>query len=108
MRLVNLTPHALNIEGVGEIPSAGVARLIEKTGDPVFIPIDGGGIRIKCVPTVYAGVEGLPQPLDVDTIYIVSRPVAEFIKHPQVMAPAEYIRDSDGRITGARALCWFL
>jgi hypothetical protein len=107
MKVINLTPHPLNIEGVGEIPSAGVARLIERTGDPTFIPIDGG-TRIKCVPTVYAEVEGLPQPMDVDTIYIVSRPVAEFVKHPQVMAPAEYIRDSDGRIIGARALSWFL
>jgi len=107
MKLVNLTPHTLNIEGVGEIQSSGVARLIETTGNPVFIPI-GVGIRIKCVPTTYTGVEGIPKPMEVDTIYIVSRPVAEYMRHPQVMAPAEYIRDSEGRIIGARALCWFL
>jgi hypothetical protein len=106
MKLVNLTPHTLNIEGVGEIPSSAVARLVERTGDPVFVSV--GDAKIKCIPTTYTGVEGLPQPLDEGTIYIVSRPVAEYMRHPQVMAPAEYVRDQQGRIIGARALCWFV
>ena len=74
MKFVNLTPHALNIEGIGTIPASGnvarVATLRASMGTR-------GGVRI--VLQNLGKIEGLPAQ-EKDTIYIVSGMVLDAIK----------------------------
>jgi len=72
--IINLTPHALTIEGVGTIePSGTVARVATvRDACPSL-----GGIRITAQSL--GDVVGLPAPAD-DTIYIVSGMVLEAVR----------------------------
>lgn len=102
MRIVNLTPHPLNLLVDGEmveIQSAGLARCTT-TVDNVSVL---GGVRI--VQTHYGEVTGLPAP-EADTIYVVSAMVLAALggSRDDVFGPADYIRDEAGRVVGARAL----
>lgn len=105
MKLVNLTPHVINVfgenfpaEGIA-FPSAGIARVStheEKIGEVSGIPI---------VKTRYAEVEGLPSPQK-DTMYIVSYVVLNALggSRPDCVAPNTSskgaIRNKEGRIIG--------
>jgi len=103
--IINLTPHALTIEGVGTIePSGTVARVatVRIASAPV------GGIRITAQSL--GDVVGLPAPAD-DTIYIVSGMVLEAVRGLRrgayVFAPdtgADAIRDGRGQIVAVRGL----
>lgn len=102
MRIVNLTPHALNllVEGeMVEIPSAGLARCATTVENVSVL----GGVRI--VQTHYGEVTGLPAP-EADTIYVVSAMVLAALggSRDDVFGPADYVRDEAGRVVGARAL----
>jgi hypothetical protein len=50
-------------------------------------------------------VEGIPE-LEGDTIYIVSRPVAQAVRVPSVVAPHRFIRNADGQVIGAEGLAY--
>lgn len=102
MKIVNLTPHALNllVEGeMVEIPSTGLARCATTVDDVSVL----GGVRI--VQTHYGEVTGLPAP-EADTIYVVSAMVLAALggSRDDVFGPADYIRDEANRVVGARAL----
>jgi len=113
MRLVNLTPHPITLVGdKGEVtlpPSGDVVRAREVREVLGTVEVDGAGsIPLLCVS--YAEPDGLPKVLEPDTIYIVSALAAAAIKKYYPIA-AEYfavvgdpVRDSDGRVIGARAL----
>ena len=96
MKYINLTPHVINLIGVGELPSSGLARVKDTlTGD--------GMLKIR----TYGAIEGLPEAKD-NTIYIVSSMVmSQAVKQGRtdVYAPADFLRDSDGKIVGCKNLC---
>ena len=102
MTIINLTPHGVNLKIAGEmveIPSTGLARCVcneSKVGE-----VDG----INIYRNSYGGVTGLPEPQE-DTIYVVSRIVAEAVKGSRndVYVVTRTIRNSDGQIVGAEGL----
>lgn len=102
MKIINLTPHPLNLlvgAEMVEIPSAGLARCATTVDDVAIL----GGVRI--VQTHFGEVTGLPEPQD-GTIYVVSAMVLAALggSRDDVFGPADYIRDEAGRVVGARAL----
>ena len=102
MSIINLTPHGVNLKIAGkmvEIPSSGLARCAcneSKVGE-----VDG----IAIYRNSYGEVTGLPEPQK-DTIYIVSRIVAEALRGSRndVYIVTKTIRNSDGQIVGAEGL----
>jgi len=99
VELINLTPHPVNIEGYGEIPPSGkVARASEQRKKEGEI----NGITVNVV--TLGNVVDLP-PSKPNTFYIVSRVVAEAErgKRNDLLIPDEPIRDSSGKIIGAKS-----
>ena len=108
MKVVNLTPHTINLqtdEGqVVEIPPSGiVARVEEKTETIGKIQVGDGNIPV--IRKTLGRVENLPEPRE-DTIYIVSLIVAQALAgtRSDVYVIGESIRDKEGRVIGARSL----
>jgi len=109
MRIVNLTPHALNLMSEGPdgptvtIPPSGqVARCATSRVQVGTVTVDG--IAIPVNRTQFGAVTGLPDPQP-DTIYIVSAVVAQAVPdRPDVFIVDDAVRDDQGRIIGARAL----
>lgn len=109
MRIVNLTPHDLNLmpegpEGpVVTIPPSGqVARCAVDRVQVDTITVDG--IAIPVNQTRFGEVTGLPDPQP-DTIFVVSAVVAQAVPdRPDVFIVDDAVRDEQGRIIGARAL----
>ena len=104
MKIVNLTPHAINFVGeAGEAlmtiePSGKIVRVTAKT-------VTTGNINgIPVTETVFGEVENLPLPTS-DTIYIVSSLVAQRFKdRDDVFIPNESVRDEKGRVIGCKSL----
>jgi hypothetical protein len=100
VELINLTPHPVNIEGYGEIPPSGkIARASEqrkKIGE-----INGISVNVVTLGNVVDLPSSKP-----NTFYIVSRVVAEAErgKRDDLLIPDEAIRDSSGKIIGAKSL----
>ncbi len=107
MKIVNLTPHPINLEVDGVLqafmPEALPARVTEQVER---IPIhEGSGILF--VKKTFGEVRNLPEP-EVGTIYVVSALVAQKAwadGRPDVFCPGDPIRDSEGKIVGAKSLC---
>ena len=104
----NLTPHALNIVLVGgqtlTLPPSGIVprRSVLRGAGDVLCPNDGEVVPVEV--EALGEVEGLPGPED-DVVLVVSRLVAEAVPwRRDVYAPGEAVRDSGGRIIGARGL----
>ncbi len=109
-RIVNLTPHEVNINGVTVPPSGMVARVATiqtEAGTLVF-----GEHTFPVVHNTYGEVEGLPAP-EPGTIYLVSSLVlgaleAQGIYREDVFAPDTSpqgaIRGPDGQIRGVKRL----
>ena len=102
MKIVNLTPHTLNIQNAsGEmitIPSTGLARCkVESFSDGTY-----AGINLYTVR--YGAVEGLPDN-DGDAIYVVSMLVRNAVPaRYDVFSPGELIRDEKGNPIGCIGL----
>jgi hypothetical protein len=101
MKFINLTPHALTVEGLGTIPASGsIARVSVNSTDVGTV----GGIRLRA--QLKGQVTGLPAPAD-DTIYIVSGMVLDALgglRRGDVVAPdtgADAIREN-GQIIAVR------
>jgi len=109
MKIVNLTPHELNLMPQGPdgpvvtIPPSGqVARCTTSRVQVGTITMDG--IAIPVNRTQFGAVTGLPDPQP-DTIFIVSSLVAQAVPDRQdVFIVDDTVRDDQGRIIGARAL----
>lgn len=96
-RILNLTPHTVTVGGV-EIGSSGVARLQERNEEA------GSVNGIPLVRQVRGQVEGLPEP-DNETLFIVSRPIFDALSgRNDLLAIGEVIRDSEGKVIGAKNL----
>ena len=106
MKIVNLTPHAINLiigdQQLTVEPSGQVARVsvhIEKIGE-----IDGEIEGIPITTSVFGEVEGLPE-AKANVVYLVSSLVAQRVKERNdVFIPNESVRDSEGRIIGCKSL----
>lgn len=102
MKIVNLTPHTLNIQNAnGEmvtIPSTGLARC--KTKDVLSHTFMG----INIYKVEFGAVEGLPDP-EYGTVYVVSMLVRNAVPHRyDVVSPGMLIRDENGNPTGCIGL----
>ena len=116
MKLVNLTPHPITLQGedtkVTIPPSGKVARVVEEQRASALLAFQGDKvddlIPIYSVPLVDLSVRkvvDLPDPED-GTLYIVSRPVALALAgtRADVVVPDDFVRDDQGRIIAARRL----
>lgn len=109
MKIMNLTPHALNFmpEGPGGPvvtiePSGLVARCSVNRVQVDTVTVDG--ISIPVNQTRFGEVSDLPDPRP-DTIYVVSALVAQAVPERQdVFIVDDAVRDEQGRIIGAKAL----
>lgn len=99
-KLVNLTPHEINIVGEQSMtipPSGQVARVAETT--EIVSSVDG----IPIIHKTFGKVEGLPEPQP-DTIYIVSLLVAQAVEREDVLTIGETVRNDKGQVIGAKSL----
>lgn len=112
MKLVNLTPHVINIvasDGTPILavePSGDVARVGSRTETVGFLTIwDGdGAVLVPLTTTVFDDVQGLPDPQD-DVAFVVSSLVAQRVPdRTDVFIPSDSVRDDAGRIIGCRSL----
>jgi len=109
MKIVNLTPHPLNLmpegpEGpVVTIPPSGqVARCAVDRVQVDTVTVDG--ISIPVNQTRFGKVENLPEPQE-GTIFIVSALTAQAVpEREDVFITDDAVRDEQGRIIGCRAL----
>lgn len=104
MKIVNLTPHSVNLfnnhTGAYDAiaPSGIVARVAATT-----VPCGTVG-AYAATTTSYGDVENLPEP-EPETIYVVSSIVAQRVpERDDVYIPNESVRDESGRIVGCRSL----
>lgn len=107
MKLINLTPHAINIvhdDGTPVInipPSGQIARCAERFS--ALPPINVDGVEISFISGFYGEAEGLPDPQP-DTLYIVSGLVLSAAQRGDLVAPGPLKRDSDGKPIGCVGL----
>lgn len=101
--LINLTPHRLDIVdadgNVVSVPPSGQVARVAQTREQRGT-IDGLAVTYS----TFGQVEGLPEPQD-GVIYVVSGLVLAAVPdRADVFAPGEAVRDSEGRVIGARGL----
>ena len=105
---INLTPHTITLldEHGNEIFDLGGVNpppRVEEVKTGVEEVEVNGNNAFKIYTSKNIGVNGLPAPQE-DTYYIVSRIVAEYAEdRDDLLVPDEFVRDSNGRIIGARA-----
>jgi hypothetical protein len=101
MRLVNLTPHVINIHtGKGVViidPSGEVARVATFSTAAPFIG------DVPTCRTATGEVTGLPDPQD-GVFLVVSGMVASAAPRPDVLSPGDLVRDESGRPVGCKGL----
>ena len=97
LKLVNLTPHAINWKGETIPVSGKVARLTENVD----------GVQSLGPILTLGPVENLPDPVD-GVKLIVSRPVAMVVCRLDVVCPHDLIRDDEGRIVGCETFASFI
>lgn len=114
MKLINITPHAINLhagENVITIPPSGyIARCDVVTVDDGTVVVDGHVIKIKrqsygTVSVTNSAGEELA--LEQDALYIVSALAyagASETQRSHFVTVTDLVRDEQGRVIGARAL----
>ncbi|MGC8979409.1 hypothetical protein [Caldisericum sp.] len=101
VKVVNLTPHAVKIEGYGEIPASGqVARVAEVVVSEKLVE------GLKILEKRFGQVLNLPEPQP-GVFYFVSLAVAQIAHRPDVVSGADYVRDEKGNIVGVKSLQYF-
>ena len=107
MKIVNLTPHALNFldaenRVVLTVPSSGVARAAQRRES--IGTIDADGVTLSVTRSKFGAVEGLPAEQD-GVIYVVLALTAQAVsKREGVFIVDDSVRDENGRIIGVRGL----
>jgi DNA-directed RNA polymerase subunit RPC12/RpoP len=109
-KIVNLTPHDINIECQEAIKSSGICRVSET------IENAGNFAGIQLIKKSFSKIENLPERM-IGVKYVVSIIVAMAAKEPinydeqgerdDLLLPGEIIRDSDGKIIGCKNLAVF-
>jgi hypothetical protein len=105
-KLVNLTPHAINLMVGGTTitiqPSGVVARCATTRTQAGTLDVDGVQIPVNVLG--FGAVQDLPAPQD-GVFYVVSSLVANAAKDRQdLLTVDDAVRDASGNIIGARAL----
>ena len=96
IKIVNLTPHEINIVGHEPIPSSGSVRVAETSH--VIDEINGIDIIVK----KFGKVEGMPEPQP-DTVFVVSLMVAQQLTHrDDILTVGETVRNEAGQVVGAK------
>jgi hypothetical protein len=104
MKFINLTPHALTIEGIGTIEPSGTVARVESTPQQ---RLSVAGIRVR--ENVFGAVQGLPV-AELGTVYIVSAMVLAAVRSragQDVFAPdtgADAVRNDKGHIVSVKGL----
>lgn len=106
MKLVNLTPHTINVQGT-VLPSEGVARLESCEVLLDELDFDGVPFAVPLYRQKYGEVTGLPEPQPL-TVFIVSALVANALKgkRSDLVYPARLVRDAQGRVTGCEGFSY--
>ena len=103
-KIINLTPHAVIVDGVTFPPSGKIARVEEKVEHLKEVALEDGKARIALVKKTYGEVVGLPDPCE-GTYYIVSAMVRLACPAQQdLLSPGDLIRDDKGVIVGCKNL----
>jgi hypothetical protein len=107
--IINLTPHTIVLRDENgrdhEIPSTGRAVLKQTPGDLVDVP----GVPVPIAqPASGHEVVGVPEPQE-GVLFLVSFPVAAFLRRPDVVSPGTgpqdgAIRTETGQIVGVTRL----
>ena len=106
VRLVNLTPHPIDIrigDAVIGLPAADrPARLVGYSEHCGNIRVDGSDVPVMLHR--YSRVDDLPAAQD-GVRYVVSQLVLDFADdRPDLLTPTDLVRDAHGNIIGCRAL----
>ena len=114
MRIRNFTPHRVdlyhNTGPIERFESEGTARI--SCTQEYYDYVDSCGVDsspIAIYKSKYGEVEGLPEPED-DTLFIVSRVVAEHLPHRRdLIIPNGLLRNSLGNVFGCQSFCmvWY-
>lgn len=103
MKVINLTPHTINIVGA----DGQVVQSFPASGELARCSVDRehvgevNGIAVN--RTVFGAVTGLPEQQE-GVVYVVSALVAQAAKgRDDVLIPDDTVRDEQGRIIGCRA-----
>ena len=109
MRLVNCTPHPIDLVtegGVVTVPPSGiVVRVAEVPHPRGSITVEG--VAIPLVEKRFGQLEGLPEPQE-GVLYILSALAATAAwaqGRRDVVTVGDPVRVAEGRVVGARALC---
>lgn len=109
MEIINLTPHALNINNVEgtvllkTVPSAGMARVSEAVNPSGMI--DGDTPVVQIVRDA-ASITGVPEPAS-GTVYVVSDMAFVPLRQAgrtDIYRPGVAVRDETGRIISCKGL----
>lgn len=110
MRIVNLTPHVLNLfaddgELRASIAPSGIVARVQSTPGAL---VDYGLPVPVALPTVWGDVTDIPPPQD-GVIYVASLFAAQLARRADVLSPGtgpndNCIRDEQGRIAGVTRL----
>jgi len=108
MKLINLTPHVINLHAQGEIiilePSGVIARLEIECMDLADMVVDGIIVQIKA--TILKNLVDMPAPQD-GVCYVASAVVtkrAMELDREDVFGPGELIRNKNGFVIGCNGL----
>lgn len=108
MKLVNKTPHAINIRTMtGQVlvlpPDPDPIRL-EETRERAYILGSDSVAPVEVLHITYGTSQALP-PVEQDTYYIVSQLVARaYPQRTDFLTPGPAVRDEQGTIVGCRGL----
>jgi hypothetical protein len=99
IKIVNLTPHEINITGQEPISSSGICRCKEVS------TIVGNINGIDIIEKEFGEVDGLPEEVE-NVYYVVSIVIATAVKGKRndCFVPGEQIRDESGKIIGCKNL----
>lgn len=109
MKLINCTPHVINIlsadgsVNLGIPPSGTIARAASRR--EVIDEMEHGDMKIPLARVTLGAIEGLPDP-EPDTRYIVSALAglaAKVAGRTDVLLVDDAVRDGENRIIGCRA-----
>jgi hypothetical protein len=98
-KIINLTPHTINVVGKADFSPSGIVARVATTST-VAKTVNG----INVLKTVFGDVVDLPAPSD-DTLFIVSRLVKNAVPNRNdVVTPGILVRDADGKPIGCDGL----
>lgn len=103
MKIINLTPHALNFldaenRVILSVPSSGVARAAQRRETIGTVDVDG--VTLPVTRSAFGAVEGLPAP-EAGTIYVVSAITAQAVpEREDVFVVEDDLLDENGCIIG--------